>query len=129
VSGEGLIERLRTGDPRKCPFPDIDLEAAQPCPVCGDMGTLPGDPGHVDAPVRCVKRNYRLLIDEAATALTTAEARIQELEAALSGAVRAMEAEATVLRTAGYAPSCAEALTRKAKIAREIIARRTLRGE
>jgi len=107
VSGEWLVERLRE---------------------CKPLHSVKNGRTNSVAIGEYVREAYEIR-HEAADALTTAEARIQELEAALAGAVRAMEAEATVLRTAGYAPSCAEALTRKAKIAREIIARRTLRGE
>lgn len=61
---EGLIERLRNGDKRQCPFPNIDIDPNTPCPVCGDLGTIN------DAPSKCVAGNASLLHKEAADALS-----------------------------------------------------------
>lgn len=72
--GSDLVERLLHGDKRKCPFPDIDIEPTDPCPICGDLGTIDAD---LDRTSMCVDGSNRMLHKEAA-------ARIAELEAALS---------------------------------------------
>lgn len=59
-----LVARLRGGDKRRCPFDGPNtLAPTDPCPVCGDLGTIDDDELAV---VKCVSTTHEALHSEAA---------------------------------------------------------------